>query len=181
MNLARGVQFDKALHSYTYNGKNLSGVTHLISDRLGLHFGGAPVDERAAEGTHIHEAVEEWINTGLMVSKHSGVDWIVSELKKRFKIRKPLSVFSEVLITDYNMYASAVDVMVQYEDGWELLDIKTGRFKPEYLAWQLGIYKYFVEKAGLVVKNCWCVCVRDKMFYKVLPKDVDDVEGLLYK
>ena len=181
MNLAKGVQFDKAFHVYTYNGKNLSGVTGIICDRLGIHFGGAPVEERAAEGTHVHEAVQTWIESGLKISRHPSVDWIIKELSDRWKTNPPLEAYSEVLVTDYDRYASAVDLMVHYEHGWVLYDIKTGRFKPEYLAWQLGVYKYFVEKAGLTVIGTECICTRDKMFYVVKPRELDDVEKLLYK
>ena len=180
MNLAKGVQFDKALHVYTYNGKSLSGVTGIICDRLGIHFGGAPVSERAAEGTHVHEAVQAWIESGLKTSNHPSVDWIVRELSERWKSIPPIEAYSEVLVTDYDRYASAVDLMVHYKEGWVLYDIKTGRFKPEYLSWQLGVYKYFVEKAGLTVIGTNCICTRDKMFYVVKPRGSDDVEKLLY-
>jgi hypothetical protein len=180
MNIAHGVQFDKALHAYTYNGKSLSGVTGVICNHLGLHFAGAQVEERAAEGTHIHEAVQTWIESGLKTSNHPAVTWIMNELKERWEVNPPLEVYSEVLVTDYDRYASAVDLMVHYKDGWVLYDIKTGRFKPEYLSWQLGVYKYFVEKAGLTVINTECICTRDKMFYVVRPRGSDDVEKLLY-
>lgn len=180
MNIARGVQFDKSTHSYTYRGRALKGVTGIIGDRLGISFGGAPVDERAAEGTHVHEAIETWVKSGLKVSEHPAVDWIIRELKVRFEKHPPLSVYSEVLVTDYDKYASAVDLMVQYENGWELYDIKTGKFNPAYLSWQLGVYKYFVEKAGLTVIGTACICTRDRMFYRVLPESKERVENLLY-
>lgn len=179
--LARGVQFDKATHSYTYRGRNLSGITHLISDRLNISYGGFMADERAVEGTHVHEAVDMWVKSGLKVSEHPAVDWIIRELKLRFEKMPPISVFSEVLVTDYDKYASAVDLMVQYEHGWELYDIKTGKFNPAYLSWQLGVYKYFVEKAGLKVIGTACICTRDRMFYRVLPEKKERVEELLYK
>lgn len=179
-NLARGVQFDKGEHSYTYKGRKLSGITHVIGERLNLSYCGAVVDERAVEGTHVHEAVDKWVKSGLQVSEHPAVDWIVKELSTRFEKHKPLSVYSEVLVTDYDRYASAVDLMVQYEHGWELYDIKTGKFNPAYLSWQLGIYKYFIEKAGLDVIGTACICTRDKMFYRVLPESRERVEELLY-
>lgn len=180
MNLARGVQFDKGTHSYTYRGKSLSGVTHKISERLNLSFSGFAVEERAVEGTHVHEAVDRWVKSGLQVSEHPAVDWIVRELSTRFQRNPPLSVYSEVLVTDYSKYASAVDLMIQYAHGWELYDIKTGRFNPAYLSWQLGIYKYFVEKAGLTVVGTACICTRDRMFYRVKPEEKERVEELLY-
>lgn len=180
MNIARGVQFDKAQHTYTYRGRKLKGVTGVISDRLSLHYGGAPVEERTAEGTHVHEAVDRWVKSGLRESMHPAVDWIIGELGMRFERRKPLSVWSEVLVTDFSRYASAVDLMVQYDEGWELYDIKTGKFNPAYLSWQLGVYKYFVERAGLKVTGTSCICTRDRMIYRVLPERKERVEELLY-
>jgi hypothetical protein len=87
---------------------------------------------------------------------------------------------SEVLVWDLKDYASAVDIIVEHDGIYDLYDIKTGAFKPEYLAWQLGCYKWFLELQGKVVGKCTCICVHDKMFYRVLPRDMNDVKTLLY-
>ena len=181
LQLAPGVEFDAANHKYFYKGKQLSGVTGLISGRLGLHYDNAFVSEHAEEGIHVHKAIQEFINTGRTESVHPGVRWLVdrwSHADGATRVQK----YSEVLVSDFKQYASAVDIVEEWPDGvLRIFDIKNGLFKREYVTWQLSIYQYFIEKAGNVVDECLCISMRDQDVYKTFPKPVEEVEKLLYK
>lgn len=177
------VSFNEVLHEYTVRGRKLSGVTRKICERMKLNFKDAEnlVIERCDEGSQVHKWVQEWIDTGKFDTIHPGAKWVHDELIRRYGGAdvKALAM-SEVLVYDLKDYASAVDIIVEHDDVYDLYDIKTGRFKPDYLAWQLGCYKWFLELQGKKVGKCACICVHDKMFYRVLPRSTEDVKTLLY-
>jgi hypothetical protein len=178
MNLAPGVEFNEEKHEYYYRGRKLSGVTGLISKRLGLRMPAEFVEEHRLEGVHIHQAIQKWIDTGDPGSVHPGVRWIMES----WDDSPAIATNSEVLVSDRKQYASSVDILVERKDGLlDIYDIKKGVFRRDYATWQLSIYKYFIEQfAERKVNRCCCVCVRDKQYYDVYPKAFDQVEELLY-
>jgi hypothetical protein len=175
LQLARGVSFDEAKHEYWYKGKQLSGITGLITKKLNMKIPDGFMDEHKEEGLHVHKAIQGFIETGRCESIHPGVRWLVD----RWQFDKSLR-YSEVLVSDFKQYASAIDVVDDLGDGLAIYDIKKGQFKRDYVTWQLSIYKYFAEKVGKVVKDCTCICLRDQDFYKIFPKSHEEVERLLY-
>ena len=180
---APGVSFNEALHEYSVHGRKLSGVTRKICERMKLNFKDAEslVVERCDEGSQVHKWIQEWIDTGKFDTIHPGAKWVHDELVRRYGSTDVTALaMSEVLVYDLKDYASAVDIIVEHDGVYDLYDIKTGKFKPEYLAWQLGCYKWFLELQGKKVGKCACICVHDKMFYRVLPRSTEDVKALLY-
>lgn len=190
MNLAPNVIFDEEKHEYFYMGKQLSGVTGLISKKLGLKYGNEFVSEAAEEGVHVHKAVQRWVETGDSGSVHPGVRFVVSRLGV---LRDAGKCASEVLVSDFKRYASAVDIVVdtgqaRSEDKLQkftrlvnVYDLKTGKFNRGYVTWQLSIYKYFIERfTKFGVKDCLCLALKDQEVYQIFPKCVGQVEGLLY-
>jgi hypothetical protein len=172
---APGVLFEEASHTYLFKGKTLSGVTGVIGRKLNLQFPELFVEEARLEGVHIHKAIQTWIETGSPGSAHPGVVWIMQTLPAH------QSRHAEVLVSDFTQYASSVDIVGDNGDGTvDIYDMKRGAFKREYVSWQLGIYKYFIEKAGGAVRKCVCISVKDRELYPVFPKAAAEVEGLLY-
>lgn len=180
MLLAPGVTFDEAKHEYWYKGKQLSGVTGIISKKLGLKYSNEFVGEHAEEGIHVHKAIQRWIETGDPDSIHPGVTWLVDALGKMYPRDK---LYSEVLVTDFKQYASAVDIIADTGNGLTIFDIKKGKFNREYVTWQLSVYKYLIESSVVYapfVKEFVCICLKDKEFYPIFPKSSEDVKKLLY-
>ena len=180
---APGVSFNEVLHEYSVHGRKLSGVTRKICERMKLNFKDAEnlVVERCDEGSQVHKWIQDWIDTWKFDTIHPGAKWVHDELIRRYGSADVRALaMSEVLVYDLKNYASAVDIIVEHDDVYDLYDIKTGKFKPEYLAWQLGCYKWFLELQGKKVGKCACICVHDKMFYRVLPRSTEDVKVLLY-
>ena len=183
VSFAPGVSFNDMLHEYHYKGKQLSGVTRKICERMKLNFKDAEnqVIERCDEGSQVHAWIQEYLDTGIMTTVHSKALWVKQELCRRYSASDVKAVaMSEVLVSDFGKYASAVDIIVEHDGIYDLFDVKTGKFKPEYLAWQLGIYKTWLEMQGKTVGKCYCICTKDEMFYKVLPRNAEDVKALLY-
>jgi hypothetical protein len=177
MNFAPGVLFHESAHEYYFKGRRLQGVTGLISRRLRLNLPELFVEEARVEGLHIHKAVQKWIETGDPQSVHPGVVWITQTLGPRPQCR-----YAEVLVSDFKRYASMVDIVEENGDGTvNIFDIKKGVFNREYLSWQLGVYKFFIENyGGGKVESCVCICVKDKELYPVFPKQERQVQELLY-
>jgi hypothetical protein len=175
--LAPGVVFDEDRHEYWYQGKKLSGVTGLISKKLALKMPEEFVGGHREEGAHAHKAVQRWIETGDPESVHPGVAWVTETLKPVIS-----RLYSEVLVSDFKKYASAVDIAGEFPGkGLIIYDIKKGVFNREYVTWQLSIYKYFIGKhAGREVDKCYCICMRDREYYRIFPKGYEQVEKLLY-
>jgi len=181
MKLAPEVIFDEAKHEYFYRGKKLSGITGVISKKLGLKYSNEFVGEHAEEGIHVHKAIQKWIETGDSGSVHPGVTWLTGIFGKYYLAEK---LYSEVLVSDFDKYASAVDIISDTGSGLILFDIKKGKFNREYVTWQLSIYKHFIENSVLYappVKECVCISLKDKEFYPIFPKTEVDVKKLLYK
>jgi hypothetical protein len=187
LQLAPHVEFIEDKHEYWYKGNRLSGVTGLISRTLGIKTPEDFMEEHRMEGVHVHKAVQKWIETGDPESVHPGVKWLTEtfclETGTVFDAitGKPGNTYSEVLVTDFDRYASAVDIVANHDFGYSIYDIKKGLFKREYVTWQLSIYKYFIETyAKRTVRNCVCICLKDREYYDIFPKPHEQVERLLY-
>jgi hypothetical protein len=181
--LAPHVEFDADKHEYWYEGRQLSGVTGLISKKLRLKMPQEFVEEHQLEGIHVHRAVQNWIETGDPESIHPGVKWLIDTLYQQYPV-DPLHVWSEVLVSDMKQYASSVDIAIQFgagNIGLDIFDIKKGYFNREYVSYQLGIYKYLIEKhTERHVITCTCICMKDREYYKIFPKSYEQTEKLLY-
>jgi hypothetical protein len=179
--LAPHVEFDADKHEYWYEGRQLSGVTGLVSKKLGLKMPQEFVEEHQLEGIHVHKAVQKWIETGDPESVHPGVKWLTESWGKE-SLPGAIAVHSEVLVSDFKQYASAVDIVQEMTDNSVVIyDLKKGVFKRDYVTLQLSIYKYFIEKyAGRKVVSCICICMKDREYYDIFPKPAEQVEKLLY-
>ena len=92
---------------------------------------------------------------------------------------------AEVLVTDNQYFASAIDIVCVQRgtNNAVLIDIKTGDFKREYCSWQLGMYKYMfeLERKNLKVTDTLVFCTKDQMVYKIFPKEKQEVTYALDK
>lgn len=154
------VVFDELEHTYTLDGKKLSGVTALLHRQL-FHskYDGIPkeVMERAAErGNAIHRQVEMYESFG-----GDNFDWEVNEYMRLKAKNKFETVATEWLVSDNDHVASSIDVVFKKGKSLVLCDIKTtSKLDMEYLSWQLSIYKYLLllDNPKVKVKSliaCW--------------------------
>jgi hypothetical protein len=141
------VEFDEEHHIYTYNGKELSGITGMLH-RLVFPDMYKNVDEttlkRAAEkGTRIHQTLEILDDMGLEAEIPEEKTY-----KRLLKANKLCVEATEYTVSDYEHYASRIDKVFRVDDKtFDLGDIKTTyTLNAEYVRWQLSIYAMLFER-----------------------------------
>lgn len=146
MNLRKSeVVFDEVNHKYFLNGKELSGITKMLSKHVFAgKYRGIPeyILQRAAEmGKYIHRDCE---------LADMGMDPETEEGKVYLKLRdfNDLKIAEcEYIVTDNEYFASPIDKVFQAgKNEVDLGDIKTTcELDKKYLSWQLSIYAFLFE------------------------------------
>lgn len=144
------VLFDEVGHTYTYEGKPLSGITSIIHKLIfpDLYSGVSPstLAKAAERGTRMHNMVQLYVSDMLnetdkaelqpFIEATRGIEWIASEY----------------LVSDLQTVASSIDLVGRENGNLCLYDLKTTAvLNTEYLRWQLSVYQYLFEK-----QNCDC-------------------------
>lgn len=137
------VVFNEEEHTYTLNGKQLHGITGMLSRQLFADkYKDIPeyILKRAAErGTAIHKDCEFTDATGLEPQTTEGKNYL--ELRKDFNV-----IANEYTVSDNEYFASNIDCVWEKDGEVILADIKTtSHLDEEYLSWQLSIYAYLFE------------------------------------
>lgn len=148
-----GVVFDKAAHTYRYNGEKLKGITGRINEYLDTIFTDIDslpeyVQERIEEariyGDGVHNAIEDDFK-----GEMPDLDFLeeLEDYKRLCKKNNLKMIASEYAVTDGMKYASCIDgVFVDSDNNIFLGDFKTPKQdKREYNTIQLSIYKHFFE------------------------------------
>lgn len=137
------VVFNEYDHTYTLDGKSLTGVTSILNRQLFADkYSGISEDvlAKAAEyGKGVHESIELYDSMGIGEDEDAVKAYI--KLVKKAKLTR---LDNEYLISDDDYVASSIDVVF---DDCSLADIKTtSHLDEEYVSWQLSIYAYLFEK-----------------------------------
>lgn len=137
------VVFCELDHTYTLDGKSLSGVTSILNRQLFADKYSGISDEvlnKAAEyGKGVHESIELYDSLGIGEDEDAVKSYI--KLCQKEGLTR---LDNEYLISDNDYVASSIDVVF---DDCSLADIKTtSHLDEEYVSWQLSIYAYLFEK-----------------------------------
>lgn len=137
------VVFNEEEHTYTLNGKQLHGITGMLSRQLFADkYKNIPeyILQRAKErGTEVHKDCEFTDATGLEPQTTEGKNYL--KLRKDFKV-----LANEYTVSDNEYFASNIDCVWEKDGEVILADIKTTAYlDEEYLSWQLSIYAYLFE------------------------------------
>ena len=159
---ASKVIFDPSNHTYWLDGKELKGITGVLSRRIFKNkykdVNSEVLFRAATRGTNIHNECEMYDSLGILPESVEGQNYI--KLCDSYKLKV---VASEFIVSDNENYASAIDKVVETEEGEiDLIDIKTTySLDKEYVSWQLSIYKYFFElQTGLKVSFLHAIWLR---------------------
>ena len=174
LNFIDGLVFQEDEHRYFLNGKELSGVTGVITRQLYPNaFDGIPkkVLEASAEyGHHVHKILENW-------DKLWQKDDESVELKDYRSICREYGLVheaSEYLVTDFQNFASACDKVYRVsDDSVSIGDIKTvygdltkkaNKDKLERCRVQLSLYRYMflLVNPQMNVKDLFVMHIRCK-------------------
>lgn len=142
------VEFDELAHTYTLDGKQLSGITGIIKDYLfpdmykGVHE--RTLEAAAERGSTVHSQVQMIINGFPPARTDRSVEAFFD------KMQGTEFIASEYLVSDLHHFASSIDII---DSHLNLYDIKTtSTLNREYLSWQLSIYAYLFELQNPTLK-----------------------------
>jgi hypothetical protein len=138
------VVFDEIPHTYTLNGKQLSGITGIIHQYVFPDkYKGIPsriLNAAAERGHRIHSQVQMIVEG----YDYAEPDLSVKDLFKWVKENGIKFIASEYLVSDEQNVATAIDIL---DSMLNLYDIKTtDKLDTEYLSWQLSTCAYLFEK-----------------------------------
>ena len=158
------VVFDRESHTYTKDGKELSGVTPIVHWLFPETYAGIPqfVMEAAADYGHmIHSACQ--MSDVVGIAEHESVI-AYQELKQACGLT---TIANEYLISNDEI-ASSIDVVCSEDgkDGDALIDIKTtSRVHHDHLSAQLSIYAWLYEaQTRRKVGNLYCCWLPKKRY-----------------
>lgn len=174
LNYIDGLVFDAEEHRYYLNGKELSGVTGVITRQLYPHaFDGIPkkvLEASAAYGHQVHKILENWDRLWQKDEKSPELQDYIALCKEYGLVHEA----SEYLISDGHSFASACDKIFRVSDDTVSIgDIKTVygdlskaayKEKLERCQWQLSIYKYMfgLMNPRMKVKDLFVLHIRYK-------------------
>lgn len=143
------VEFNQEQHIYTLNGKQLSGVTSLLSRQLfqQKYFGiSEEVLAKSAErGSLIHDTIELIDSIGATSDLPEALAYLRIKEENNLHTEE-----NEYLVSDEEYIASSIDIVF---DDYSLADIKTtSKLDKEYVSWQLSIYAYLFELQNPTLK-----------------------------
>ena len=174
------VVFNEAEHTYTLDGKQLHGITGMLSRQLFADkYRGIPeyiLQQAAERGTRIHKDCEAYDN-GHAAETQEGENY--AKLRKEFMV-----IANEYTVSDNEYFASNIDCVWYNGSEVVLADIKTtSHLDEDYISWQLSIYAYLFElqNPDLKVSRLYAVWLRGDIakLVEVSRKDDDTVLALL--
>lgn len=176
------VIFKEEEHEYWLDDKQLNGITGRINDVLygGKKYEGVPeyIMQRARErGSLVHKEIEEYVK--------NGVNGFTDELQIFKKIKEIYNfevLESEYTVTDFEKFATNIDLILYINEVLALCDIKTtAQLDNEYLSWQLSINAYMLEKIlKEKVEKLYVFWTRTTEFIEIERKTNKEVEEFLY-
>lgn len=184
MKLAKSdVIFDAANHTYSYEGRQLSGITSLLHRQLfpDMYAGiSQEVLQNAADrGTLVHQNCE-LADEGFDVDTIEAINYLKLKEENNLTFEQ-----SEYLVSDNEHYASCIDKVYREDDTtFSLGDIKTTySLNKEYVTWQLSIYAYLFERQNpdAKVTSIFAIWLRDEKakLVRLERKSDEEVASLL--
>ena len=174
LNYIENLVFDEKEHRYFLNGKELSGVTSVITKQLFPHsFDGIPkriLDASAEYGSYVHKILENWDK--LWKKDEQSVE--LQDYRSICREHNLIHEASEYLVTDFQNFASACDKIYRINDDTVSIgDIKTvygnltkpaNKEKLEKCRVQLSIYRYMFQLVNpqMKVKDLFIIHLRYK-------------------
>lgn len=176
------VIFKEEEHEYWLGDKQLSGITRRINEVLygGNKYAGVPeyIMERARmRGSLIHKEIEEYCVGGIL--------GFTDELQKFIELKKEHGfkvLVNEYTVTDFEKYATNIDLILFRDNELELQDIKsTAQLDEEYLSWQLSINAYMLEKIiNMPITKLSAYWTRSGEIVNIERKSNEQVQEFLY-
>ena len=170
--------------TYPFSPIPLKGVTSPLAEHLHKQYP-EPLgsDHARLKGIEIHEQIQAYINNNIWPKNNDAIR-AIQLLVNEYPRNKGWTYNTEVLISDYNKYASRADIVAYNKSNNTavILDVKSGRVDKGYENIQLSMYQYMYQKThpGVKVTDIRSLHTNLKDFgfhnYKALPgKRLDQV------
>ena len=139
-------------HKYYYGDKELSGITEMLKQFISPNKLDG-IDQKVLEnarkrGSGIHEALDGLIKN--KCSEEMNVEYLNEAfyIYDKFTEQKLTPVASEYIVSDFENFASPIDVIALNDFGEIcILDLKcTSKLDFDFVRWQTNIYRLFFEK-----------------------------------
>lgn len=173
--------FDEQTHTYFFQGKQLSGITGLLKKSSlpsGFEMPGL-LEAASKKGKQIHKAVETALKTRRLPKDEDAL-WCIRSLQKLYPALSSMWVDSELLVSDFVNFASAVDIVVYGRDFVDIFDIKTGNFDADYCSAQLGFYVWLLKiSRDMDVRRCYVLSTKDRTIYPIYPISEKEIRIIL--
>ena len=176
-----GVAFDEERHTYTLDGRELSGVTSLIHAVLQLgvypeasdYVRRVQIPRAGYYGTCVHKAIQQWNDYGIAVTEYPEVEHPTAGTLPAQDVSAELAYYRGIkpegcrtvaceFTVSYGDFATQIDDIWD-NDGIYLVDHKTNNLDyypggadglKDYLSWQLSCYAFMFEhQTGYKVKG----------------------------
>lgn len=151
-------------HKYFYGEKELSGITEMLKQFISpnKYDGIDPfvLENARKRGAGIHEALDGIIKnkcSAEMNVEHVNEAFFIYE---KFAEQKLTPVASEYIVSDFENFASPIDVIALNDFGEIcILDLKcTNKLDLDFVRWQTNIYRLFFEKmTGIEVAELFVI------------------------
>lgn len=189
-----GVLYDPVEHTYTLNGKSLQGITTTLVERA------YPKDKTyegisenmlrhaARRGTDCHLSVQKYYEDGFPLY---GYEEITERARQLLESVKLTPVRFEYVVTDYETYASPIDIVCVNDKGEIcIVDMKyTAKLLYEHVTLQTSIYKRFFSLVNpkLTAKHLYVLwihtndnhTVMENGIYELTPCDDKFIDDLI--
>ena len=203
MKLAQSkVFYDDATHTYTYEGRLLSGITSMLHRHISAHkydgISQMTLEIAALRGHLIHHGIQKYdivgvipneaeldteienfrIENGCTYDMMPNATEIIDRVTDYTHLKREANLQTEAneyLVSDYVNHASAIDIVMSEDGAIDLVDVKgTSKIDDDYLSWQLSIYKYLFElnNKGLKVRSLKCIWLPKPTYGKSSIKDI---------
>ena len=178
-----GLIFEPTNHEYFLDGIQLSGITTALHNQLCPNeFNGIKqevIDNASARGHRIHTSIQNFVDNFEDDGSVELKDFIDLTIQYNLNFEK-----SEVLVTDFQDFASAIDLVVrEAPDTISIGDIKTyGTMTPEKmlkLQFQLSTYAYMAELCwpGIKIDKLFCIHLRN---VEKADGKIDHIKEIIY-
>lgn len=151
-------------HKYFYGDKELSGITEMLKQFISPNkldgINPEVLENARKRGSGIHEALD-----GLIKNKCSdkmNVEYLneAFNIYHKFAEQKLTPVASEYIVSDFENFASPIDVIALNDFGEIcIMDLKcTSKLDFDFVRWQTNIYRLFFEKmTGIEVAELFVI------------------------
>jgi regulator of replication initiation timing len=151
-------------HKYFYGEKELSGITEMIKQFISPNkldgIDPEVLENARKRGAGIHEALDGLIKN--KCSEEMNVEHVNEAfyIYTKFAEQKLTPVASEYIVSDFEYFASPIDVIALNDFGEVcILDLKcTNKLDFDFVRWQTNIYRVFFEKmTGIEVAELFVI------------------------